>query len=80
MPHKRLTRPVRVFEWFFDGVRKGHGRENILRLEVTSHCSIDAHAETVHCSLYVHDLKAGGFSLEHMNRVHIGLRLGVSCR
>lgn len=35
MPHKRLTHPVRVFEWFFDGVRKGHGRENILRLEVS---------------------------------------------
>ena len=34
MPHNRLTRPVRVFEWFFDGVRKGHGRETILRLEV----------------------------------------------
>ena len=37
MPHKRLTRPERVFEFFFDGVRKGRGRENILRLEVT-HC------------------------------------------
>lgn len=35
MPHKRLTRPERVFEFFFDGVRKGRGRENILRLEVT---------------------------------------------
>ena len=34
MPHKRLTRPAKVFEYFFDGMRKGRGRENILRLEV----------------------------------------------
>ena len=34
MPHKRLTRPERVFEFFFSGVRAGRGRENILRLEV----------------------------------------------
>ena len=38
MPHKRLTRPERVFEFFFSGVRAGRGRENILRLEV-SHLS-----------------------------------------
>ncbi len=36
MPHKRLTNPVRVFEYFFDGLRKGRGRENILRLEVSA--------------------------------------------
>lgn len=34
MPHKRLTKPVKVFEYFFDGMRKGRGRENIIRLEV----------------------------------------------
>lgn len=34
LPHRRLTRPARVFEYFFDGLRKGRGRENILRLEV----------------------------------------------
>ena len=36
LPHRRLTRPAKVFEYFFDGMRKGRGRENIMRLEVTS--------------------------------------------
>jgi len=34
LPHKRLTRPAKAFEYFFDGARKGRGRENILRMEV----------------------------------------------
>lgn len=34
LPHTRLTRPAKAFEYFFDGARKGRGRENILRLEV----------------------------------------------
>jgi protein arginine N-methyltransferase 7 len=34
LPHRVLTRPVKVFEYFFDGLRKGRGRENILGLEV----------------------------------------------
>lgn len=36
LPHKRLTRPAKVFEYFFDSMRKGRGRENMLRLEVGS--------------------------------------------
>ena len=80
MPHKRLTRPVRVFEWFFDGMRKGHGRENILRLEVRVRRCICACAEPIPWSLHNHHLRASGISMEHMERVLIGLMPGMSCR
>lgn len=35
VPHRRLTKPKKVFEYFFDGIQKGRGRENVLKLEVT---------------------------------------------
>jgi hypothetical protein len=34
IPHKRLTRPRKVFEYFFEGEKRGRGRENIIKLEV----------------------------------------------
>lgn len=34
VPHRRLTKPKKVFEYFFDGARKGRSRENVLKLEV----------------------------------------------
>ena len=36
VPHTRLTKPCKVFEYFFEGNRKGRGRDNILKLEVTT--------------------------------------------
>ena len=35
VPHRRLTKPKKVFEYFFDGKRKGRSRANVLKLEVT---------------------------------------------
>ena len=32
--HRRLTKPTKVFELFFDGVRKSRGREAVLKLPV----------------------------------------------
>lgn len=34
VPHRRLTKPRKVFEYFFEGRRPGRGRENIVKLEV----------------------------------------------
>lgn len=34
VPHRRLTKPRKVFEYFFEGQRPGRGRENIVKLEV----------------------------------------------
>lgn len=33
MPHRRLTRPKKVFEFFFDGAMKSSAQEGILKLE-----------------------------------------------
>ena len=35
IPYRRLTKPKKVFEYFFDGIQKGRGRENVLKMEVT---------------------------------------------
>jgi type III protein arginine methyltransferase len=42
VPHKRLTLPVRVFEYAFDGVGKPRGRDNIMRLEVIAEGVLNA--------------------------------------
>lgn len=34
VPHRQLTKPRKVFEYFFEGQRPGGGRENIVKLEV----------------------------------------------
>ena len=34
VPHRRLTKPARVFEYVFEGSRPARGRENIVKLEV----------------------------------------------
>ena len=33
LPHKRLTRPAKVFDYHFQGARKALGRETMLRLD-----------------------------------------------
>jgi type III protein arginine methyltransferase len=33
-PHKVLTKPVRIFEYAFDGTGNPRGRDNMVRLEV----------------------------------------------
>lgn len=40
VPHRRLTKPRKVFEYFFEGQRPGRGRENIVKLEVRWHYSL----------------------------------------
>ncbi|KAK9815442.1 hypothetical protein WJX72_003717 [[Myrmecia] bisecta] len=42
MPHRPLTKPAKVFEYFFDGLRKGRGRENIVKLETTATGTMNA--------------------------------------
>ncbi len=34
LPHTCLTKPCKVFEYFFEGERKGRGRDNIVKLDV----------------------------------------------
>ena len=81
MPHKRLTRPVRVFEWFFDGVRKGHGRENILRLEVSGlRCAYAACRTTPLTCLPSSPGNRWHLHGTHMKHVLMGLRLDLSYR
>jgi protein arginine N-methyltransferase 7 len=36
LPHRKLTKPKKVFEYFFQGDRKGRSRENVLKLEVVN--------------------------------------------
>ncbi|KAL4451864.1 hypothetical protein ABPG75_007526 [Micractinium tetrahymenae] len=43
IPHCRLTKPVKVFEqWFDGGERKGRGRESMLKLEVVGEGLLNA--------------------------------------
>ena len=42
VPHRRLSAPVRVFEYFFEGARRGRGRENILKLPITASGTVTA--------------------------------------
>ena len=42
IPHRRLTAPCRVFEYFFEGVRRGRGRENILKMPITASGTVTA--------------------------------------
>ena len=42
VPHRRLTAPARVFEYFFEGAPRGRGRENILKLPVTASGTLTA--------------------------------------
>lgn len=34
LPHRRLTHPKKVFEYFFEGDRRGRGRDNIVKLDI----------------------------------------------
>lgn len=42
IPHKRLTAPAKVFEYFFEGTRKGRGRENIIKLAIEANGTLNA--------------------------------------
>ena len=42
LTHTRLTKPCKVFEYFFEGERKGRGRDNILKLEVITRGEMNA--------------------------------------
>ena len=42
LPHRRLSRPCRAFEYFFEGVRRARGRENVLRLPIVAAGTVNA--------------------------------------
>lgn len=40
--HTPLTKPCKAFEYFFEGERKGRGRDNIVKLEVIAEGQMNA--------------------------------------
>ncbi|KAL3131069.1 hypothetical protein ABBQ38_000384 [Trebouxia sp. C0009 RCD-2024] len=42
LPHTGLTKPCKVFDYFFEGERKGRGRDNIVKLEVAAEGDMNA--------------------------------------
>ena len=42
LPHRRLSRPCRAFEHFFEGTRRARGRENVLRLPIIRAGTVNA--------------------------------------
>lgn len=42
VPHRRLTKPKRVAEFFFDGSARSSGQEGALRLEVVEEGELNA--------------------------------------
>ena len=42
LTHTRLTKPCKAFEYFFEGERKGRGRDNMVKLEVIAEGRMNA--------------------------------------
>jgi len=42
LSHTCLTKPCKVFEYFFEGERKGRGRDNIVKLDVIAEGAMNA--------------------------------------
>ncbi len=42
LSHTCLTKPCKVFEYFFEGERKGRGRDNIVKLDVIAEGMMNA--------------------------------------
>ena len=42
VPHKRLTKPAKVFDFHFQGARKPLGRDTMVRLDTVTHGTLNA--------------------------------------